>query len=123
MRTKGAALATASDWLGNYIVVQTTPPGIHHLKWGLYLIYALLNVAFVPLIRYFLVETKGRSMFLIFLPPNDRTYQADQNAQASKTPIAGSRTTRAGWFIKQITPRVTRQVSLGQLKTGSSLTR
>lgn len=44
-----------------YIVVQTTPPGIHHLKWGLYLIYALLNVAFVPLIWFFLVETKGRS--------------------------------------------------------------
>ena len=54
-------MATACDWLGNWIVVQTTPPGIHHLKWGLYLIYALLNVAFVPLVYFFLVETKGRS--------------------------------------------------------------
>ncbi|KAK3713197.1 hypothetical protein LTR37_008630 [Vermiconidia calcicola] len=61
-RTKGAALATACDWLFNYVVVQTTPPGIHHLKWGLYLIYALLNATFVPLVYYLVVETQGRSL-------------------------------------------------------------
>ncbi|ORY68943.1 and other transporter-domain-containing protein [Pseudomassariella vexata] len=62
MRTKGAALATACDWLFNYVVVQTTPPGIEHLKWGLYLVYAVLNALFVPLVYYFVVETKGRSL-------------------------------------------------------------
>lgn len=78
-RTKGAALATACDWLSNYvrtvrstfcpraltsskIVVQTTPPGIHYLKWGLYLVYAILNAAFVPLVYYLVVETSGRSL-------------------------------------------------------------
>ncbi|KAH9827786.1 transporter-domain-containing protein [Teratosphaeria destructans] len=61
-RTKGAALATACDWLFNYVVVQTTPPGIHHLQWGLYLIYAFLNAVFVPLVFYLVVETKGRSL-------------------------------------------------------------
>jgi hypothetical protein len=61
-RTKGAALATAMDWLFNYVVVQTTPPGIHYLKWGLYLIYAILNAAFVPLVYYLVVETRGRSL-------------------------------------------------------------
>ncbi|GAB1734582.1 hypothetical protein NU195Hw_Modified_627t1 [Hortaea werneckii] len=61
-RTKGAALATACDWLFNYIVVQATPPGIEHLKWGYYLIYALLNAAFVPLVYYLVVETQGRSL-------------------------------------------------------------
>lgn len=70
MRTKGAALATACDWLGNYLVVQSTPPGIHHLKWGLYLIYAAANAAWVPLVWYFLVETRGRS-----LEETDRWFQ------------------------------------------------
>lgn len=55
-------MATACDWLFNYVVVQTTPPGIHHLKWGLYLIYALLNATFVPLVYYLVVETQGRSL-------------------------------------------------------------
>ncbi|KAL6717807.1 hypothetical protein ACLMJK_003892 [Lecanora helva] len=62
MRTKGAALATACDWLFNYAVVQTTPIGIHYLKWGLYLLYAILNAAFVPLIYYLIVETAGKSL-------------------------------------------------------------
>lgn len=62
MRTKGAALATACDWLFNYVVVQTTPIGIHYLHWGLYLVYAILNACFVPIIYYFIVETAGKSL-------------------------------------------------------------
>ena len=62
MRTKGAALATACDWLFNYFVVQTTPIGIHYLKWGLYLVYAILNACFVPIIYYLIVETAGKSL-------------------------------------------------------------
>lgn len=90
MRTKGAALATACDWLMNYAVVrntlptplnfrnpahtsqqvQTTPIGIHRLQWGLYLIYAVFNAAFVPLVYYFVVETSGRG-----LEETDRWFQ------------------------------------------------
>lgn len=62
MRTKGAALATACDWLFNYIVVQTTPIGIHYLKWGLYMVYAILNASFVPLVYFLVVETAGKSL-------------------------------------------------------------
>jgi hypothetical protein len=62
MRSKGAALATASDWLFNYVVVQTTPLGIHYLGWFMYLIYALLNASFVPFVYYFIVETAGKSL-------------------------------------------------------------
>lgn len=62
MRTKGAALATACDWLFNYAVVQTTPIGIHYLHWGLYLVYAILNACFVPVIYYLIVETAGKSL-------------------------------------------------------------
>ena len=62
MRTKGAALATACDWLFNYFVVQTTPIGIHYLHWGLYLVYAVFNAAFVPIIYFLIVETAGKSL-------------------------------------------------------------
>ena len=62
MRTKGAALATACDWLFNYFVVQTTPIGMHYMKWGLYLVYAILNACFVPIVYYFIVETANKSL-------------------------------------------------------------
>ncbi|KAI9820176.1 MAG: hypothetical protein M1827_005798 [Pycnora praestabilis] len=62
MRTKGAALATSCDWLFNYFVVQGTPIGIHYLHWGLYLIFAIFNAAFVPIVYYLVVETAGRSL-------------------------------------------------------------
>ncbi len=62
MRTKGAALATAMDWLFNYMVVQTTPIGIHYLKWGLYLVYSVLNATFVPIVYFLIVETAGKSL-------------------------------------------------------------
>ncbi|KAG8525585.1 uncharacterized protein KY384_009229 [Bacidia gigantensis] len=83
MRTKGAALATACDWLFNYFVVQTTPIGIHHLKWGLYLVYSVLNAAFVPLIYFFIVETAGKSLEQI-----DRWFAA-----------------HPGWFVHKIRDR------------------
>ncbi|KAH7125711.1 hypothetical protein B0J11DRAFT_568449 [Dendryphion nanum] len=62
MRSKGAALATASDWWFNYIIVQLTPIGIHKLGWIMYLIFAVLNAIFVPLVYYLIVETKGKSL-------------------------------------------------------------
>ena len=61
-RTKGAALATACDWLFNYFVVQTTPIGMHHLRWGLYLVYAIFNACFVPVVYFLVVETAGKSL-------------------------------------------------------------
>ncbi|KAF2268718.1 general substrate transporter [Lojkania enalia] len=80
MRSKGAALATASDWLFNYVVVQTTPIGIHHLGWFLYLIYAGLNISFVPFVYYFIVETAGKSLEQI-----DRWFASNPGWRVDKT--------------------------------------
>lgn len=33
MRTKGAAVATATNWLTNFIVVEITPIGIQDIGW------------------------------------------------------------------------------------------
>ena len=62
MRTKGAALASASDWLFNYIIVGVTPLGIHHLGWRFYLIFFALNLAFAPVVWAFFPETAGKSL-------------------------------------------------------------
>ncbi|KAJ3787481.1 general substrate transporter [Lentinula aff. detonsa] len=62
MRTKGAALATGSNWISNYIVVQITPTGIQNLGWKFYLIWMAFNTAFVPLIWMFYPETSNRHL-------------------------------------------------------------
>ena len=40
-RTKSAALATASDWIFNYMIVQITPASI---GWKTYMIFLVLNL-------------------------------------------------------------------------------
>jgi Sugar (and other) transporter. len=33
MRTKGAAVATATDWITNFVIVEITPIGIQSIGW------------------------------------------------------------------------------------------
>ena len=56
-RFAGAGIATATNWICNYAVVLVTPVGISNLGWRYYLIYAVLNAAFVPIVQLFYVET------------------------------------------------------------------
>ncbi|KAJ6073400.1 hexose carrier protein [Penicillium canescens] len=62
MRIAGAGIATATNWINNYIVVLVTPIGISNISWKYYLIYAVLNAVFVPIVGYFYVETAGLSL-------------------------------------------------------------
>ncbi|KAL0066950.1 hypothetical protein AAF712_005939 [Marasmius tenuissimus] len=73
MRTKGAALGTASNWISNYIVVQITPIGIENLGWKFYIIWAAFNAIFVPLVWVFYPETSNRHLEDI-----DRMYRENQ---------------------------------------------
>jgi len=52
IRAKGAALATAADFLGNFLVVEVTPVGIAKLGWAFYLVWAcnLVNAVVVWLV-------------------------------------------------------------------------
>ena len=36
-RTRGAAAATATNWMGGFIVTQFTKVGVNNLHWGFYL--------------------------------------------------------------------------------------
>ena len=61
MRTKGAAIGTASNWIFNFMVVEITPIGIQNLKWKFYIVWTVLNASFVPLMYFFYPETAGTS--------------------------------------------------------------
>ena len=62
MRTKGAALGTATNWIFNFMVVEITPIGVQNLQWKFYIIWTLLNASFVPIMYFLYPETAGRSL-------------------------------------------------------------
>jgi len=62
MRTKGASLAMATNWIMNYMVVQVTPPGIANLNWNFWIVWAVICAAFVPLTYFFYPETANRTL-------------------------------------------------------------
>ncbi|KAI1275630.1 general substrate transporter [Xylaria sp. FL0933] len=62
MRTKGAAVATMTDWLTNFLVVEVTPIGIQNLGWRFYIIWTVINAVTLPLIWAFFPETANRSL-------------------------------------------------------------
>lgn len=62
MRIAGAGIATATNWITNYAVVLITPIGIANIGWRYYILYAVLNAAFVPIVQIFYVETAGKSL-------------------------------------------------------------
>ncbi|KAJ5081528.1 general substrate transporter [Penicillium alfredii] len=62
MRTKGAALGAATNWIFNFMVVEITPTGIQNLGWRFYIIWIVLNAVMVPVIYVFYPETAGRTL-------------------------------------------------------------
>ncbi|KAI9166328.1 Sugar transporter STL1 [Paramyrothecium foliicola] len=62
MRIAGAGIATATNWINNYVVVLVTPVGIENLRWRYYVIYAVLNASFAIISQVFFVETAKLSL-------------------------------------------------------------
>ncbi|KAK9427196.1 general substrate transporter [Lipomyces doorenjongii] len=62
LRSKGSALSTAANWICNFLVVEITPPAIQNIGYRTYIIFAVLNAAFVPVVFFFFKETKGLSL-------------------------------------------------------------
>ncbi|ESK83955.1 hexose carrier protein [Moniliophthora roreri MCA 2997] len=73
MRTKGAAIGTASNWISNYMVVQITPTGIQNLGWKFYIIWVVFNASFIPIVWLFYPETANRHLEDI-----DKLYRENQ---------------------------------------------
>ncbi|KAI7209328.1 hexose carrier protein [Hortaea werneckii] len=62
IRIAGAGIATATNWICNYAVVLVTPVALESVSWRYYVVYAVLNLCFIPIVKFFYVETKGRSL-------------------------------------------------------------
>lgn len=61
-RAKANAVSTCSNWLWNFFIVMITPVMISGIGWGTYLVFAVLNACFFPIIYFFYPETAGRSL-------------------------------------------------------------
>lgn len=79
-RTHGAALATAGDWIFNYMIVQITPIMISNIRWKSYIVFFALNLLFAAVIWMFYPETSGRSLEeldTLWMGENDRLLVVD----------------------------------------------
>lgn len=62
IRTKAAALATASNWIFTFLVVEITPVSIGNIGWRTYIYFAVFNFFFLPLIWFFYPEVRNLSL-------------------------------------------------------------
>ncbi|OAL26888.1 hypothetical protein AYO20_09921 [Fonsecaea nubica] len=62
MRNTGTAIAMVVNWLFVYIIVLITPDSLANIGWRFFIIFAVLNVSFVPFIWYFYIETAKLSL-------------------------------------------------------------
>jgi len=59
MRTKVQAIASAWNWMFVFVVVKITPIAFDHIQWRTFIIFAVLNAAFIPVVYFFYPETRG----------------------------------------------------------------
>ncbi|KAM6536116.1 hypothetical protein FALCPG4_005634 [Fusarium falciforme] len=62
IRTRAAALATASNWIFTFLVVEITPISINNIGWRTYVYFCVFNFFFLPLIWFFYPETQNLSL-------------------------------------------------------------
>lgn len=80
LRQKGSSLSTAANWIFNYMIVQMTPIAIDNIGWRTYIIFAVFNASWVPIIFFCFPETKG-----LELEEVDRLFTAGDD------PLTGAR--------------------------------
>ena len=72
IRTRAAALSSASNWIFTFLVVEITPVSIHNIGWKTYVYFAIFNAFFLPLIWYvsslFVVELRKLTVVRLFYP-------------------------------------------------------
>ncbi|KAJ2892768.1 Sugar/inositol transporter [Zalerion maritima] len=83
MRTKGAAVATGTNWITNFVIVEITPSGIKNLGWKFWIVWTVFNAAFMPIIYFLYPETANRS-----LEDMDFYYRSNPALVVTKDPVA-----------------------------------
>ncbi|KAK8847610.1 hypothetical protein IAR55_005469 [Kwoniella newhampshirensis] len=70
-RAKGGGLCVALQWLFDFVILEVMPDGIANIGWRMFLIFAVFNFSFAPLVYFFCPETAGvplESIDAMFLP-------------------------------------------------------
>ncbi|GAO49668.1 hexose carrier protein [Saitoella complicata NRRL Y-17804] len=62
VRSQANAIASAGNWIFCFIVVMIIPPAFANIGYHTYIIFAIINASFIPVIYFYLPETKGRSL-------------------------------------------------------------
>jgi len=62
LRVPISAISVTGQWLGQFVVGQITPPGMANLSSRYWIIWAVFNATFIPLIYFFFPETKGKGL-------------------------------------------------------------
>ena len=119
MRTRGAGLGTATNWIINFMVVEITPPGIGSLGWKFYIIWTVFNFSFIPIVYFLYPETAGRS-----LEDLDRFFREDPPLLVFRDKDAVSKH-RPQKYIEHEIQQVRRHSSVGSVsaKTAAELYR
>jgi hypothetical protein len=58
-RTKMQAIASGWNWMFVFVVVKITPISFDNIGWKTFIIFSVLNAAFLPMVYCFYPETKG----------------------------------------------------------------
>ncbi|KAJ5408032.1 Major facilitator superfamily domain general substrate transporter [Penicillium cosmopolitanum] len=83
MRTKGAAVSTATNWITNFAIVEITPIGIQSIGWKFWIVWTVLNAVFLPVIYFLYPETANRT-----LEDMDAYYRSDPSLIVAGDPDA-----------------------------------
>ncbi|EIN05725.1 general substrate transporter [Punctularia strigosozonata HHB-11173 SS5] len=59
IRARASAISSAINWACVFAVVEMTPPAIQNISWRVFIIFAVFNALWVPLVYIFFPETKG----------------------------------------------------------------
>lgn len=62
MRNIVTSFATTINWVFVYVVVVVTPTAIAHIQWRYYMLYAIFNACFIPVIWWCYIETANLSL-------------------------------------------------------------
>lgn len=49
LRQRGSSISTACNWICNFIIVYISRPALSNIGWKTYIIFAVLNACFVPI--------------------------------------------------------------------------
>ncbi|KAK7439071.1 hypothetical protein VKT23_017777 [Stygiomarasmius scandens] len=59
IRARGSSISSFFNWMCVFAVVEMTPPAIANISWRVFIIFAVFNALWVPIVYFFFPETRG----------------------------------------------------------------